>query len=98
MTRDRLGLRATDSRLGDDIETHGDEARKASPRADPFDRAFIDVQVENYSAWIDFIDTKLLPAAQRPDLRTELTEARARFEARLSRARALQTTRAKPKT
>lgn len=101
MTRDRLGLRATDSRLSDDIETHGDKelrTLKDSPRGDPFDRAFVDVQVENYSAWIDFIDTKLLPAAQTPDLRTELTEARARFEARLSQARALQTTLAKPKT
>ncbi len=101
MTRDRIGLRATDSRLGDDIEDVSDQKVKTlndTPRGDPFDSTFVAVQVENYTAWIDFIDNKLLPAAQTPDLRQELTEARARFEARLSQARALQSMLTRPRT
>lgn len=100
-TRDRLGLRSTDSRLSDDIENNSEQkinTLKEVAKGDPFDRSFIDVQVDNYSGWINFIDTKLLPAAQMPDLRQELTETRALLETRLNQAKELQSTLNKTKT
>lgn len=100
-TRDRLGLRSSDSRLSDDIENNSEQkikTLKEVAKGDPFDRSFVDVQVENYSGWINFIDTKLMPAAEMPDLRQELSEARAHYEARLNEAKELQSTLNKNKT
>lgn len=91
--RDRLGLRSSDSKLSDDIEGNSDQkldTLKEVPKGDDFDRSFVDVQVENYARWIDFVDNKLMPGAQMPDLRQELTETRAQLETRLNEAKKLQ--------
>lgn len=100
-TRERLGLRSSDSRLSDDIEGNSEQkikTLKEVAKGDPFDKSFVDVQVENYGSWINTIDSKLMPAAQMPDLRQELSEARKHFEARLNEAKELQSTLAKNKT
>jgi putative membrane protein len=100
-TRERLGLRSSDSRLSDDIEGNSEQkikTLKEVAKGDPFDKSFVDVQVENYGSWINTIDSKLMPAAQMPDLRQELSEARTHFEARLNEAKELQNTLSKNKT
>lgn len=100
-TRERLGLRSSDSRLSDDIEGNSEQkikTLKEVAKGDPFDKSFVDVQVENYGSWINTIDSKLMPAAQMPDLRQELSEARTHFEARLNEAKELQNTLSRNKT
>lgn len=99
--RDRIGLRSTDSRLSDDIENNSEqkvETLQQVPKGDPFDTSFVDVQVENYARWIDFIDTKLMPQAQMPDLRQRLSETRTLFENRMNQAKQLQQTLGKKKS
>src|SRR5690606_4641821 len=82
-TRDRLGLRKSDSRLADEIEGDADQKRKVLEevdKGDPFDKTYIDIQVDAHAMWINFIDTKLLPYAQMPELRVELNNFRSTLE------------------
>lgn len=93
--RDRLGLRSTDSKLSDDIEGDSDQkisTMKQIDKGDPFDRSFVDVEVQSNASVLEFIDNKLMPHAQMPDLRQELSTFRANIEAHVHSAKDLQST------
>lgn len=94
-TRDRLGLRKSDSRLADQIEDDAErqlDVLKKVDKGDPFDKSYVDIQVDSHKMWIDYIDTKLLPQAQMPDLRVELNNFRALLERHYDLARDIQST------
>ena len=56
-----------------------------------FDKAYIDAQVKEHTAILETMDTKLLPAVQNADLKTGLTAMRAKVDAHLKEAQAIQT-------
>lgn len=92
-TRDRLGLRKSGSRLADDIEGNSEQKFKVLEevdKGDAFDKAYIDIQVDAHAMWINFIDTKLLPHAQMPDLRVELNNFRSTLERHYNQAKEIQ--------
>lgn len=92
-TRSRLGLRKTDSRLADDIENNSKqkmEVLEKVDKGDPFDKTYIDIQVDAHQMWINFIDTKLLPQAQMPELRVELNNFRSTLERHYDQAKDIQ--------
>lgn len=99
--RKNMDLRSTDSKLSDDIENDHEQKRrtlKEVAKGDPFDRAYIDMQVEAHAAVLNFIDTKLLPYAQMPDLRSELNTVRSSVESHMNMAKDIQASLNKPKT
>jgi putative membrane protein len=55
-----------------------------------FDRAYIDVQVNEHQHVLDAIDNELLPNAKNADLRAELLDLRPRVQAHLTEARDIQ--------
>jgi putative membrane protein len=100
-TRDRLGLRKTDSRLRDDIKNDAKqkmEVLEKVPKGDDFDKSYVDIQVDTHAMWINFLDTKLLPHAQMPDLRVELNNFRATLERHYDTAKQLQASLTAPKS
>jgi putative membrane protein len=100
-SRKAMDLRSTDSRLSSDIEGDKEQKRKTLKevaKGDPFDRAYIDMMVESHAAVLEFIDTKLLPHAQMPDLRSELNTVRSSVESHLNMAKDIQSALNKPKT
>ena len=100
-TRDRLGLRKTDSRLADDIENDAKQKMKVLEEVDKgsgFDQTFIKMQADLHAMWINFIDTKLLPHAQMPELRVELNNFRSTLERHYNAAREIQASLTAPKS
>lgn len=94
-TRERLGLRESDSRLADQVEEDGErqlDVLKKIDKGDAFDKSYVDIQVDAHRMWIDHIDTKLLPQAQMPDLRVELNNFRAVLQRHYDLARDIQST------
>jgi putative membrane protein len=92
-TRDRLGLRKSDSRLASDIKDDSKQKYKVLEDVDKgevFDKTFVDMQVDAHAMWINFIDTKLLPHAQMPDLRVELNDFRSTLERHYNQAKEIQ--------
>ncbi|WP_394821676.1 DUF4142 domain-containing protein [Pendulispora albinea] len=55
-----------------------------------FDRTYMDAQVKAHRTVLDTIDTKLLPSAKSPDLRTMLQSVRAKVEGHLREAQDIQ--------
>jgi putative membrane protein len=99
--RKNIDLRSTDSKLSDDVENDHEQKRKTLKeiaKGDPFDKAYIDMQVEAHAAVLDFLDTKLLPHAQMPDLRSELNAVRSSVESHLNMAKDVQAALNKPKS
>jgi len=100
-TRDRLGLRKTDSRLRDDIKNDSKqkmEVLEKVEKGDPFDKTYIDIQVDTHAMWMNFIDTKLMPHAQMPELRVELNNFRSTLERHYNTAKELQASLTAPKS
>lgn len=100
-SRKGMDLRSTDSRLSSDIEGDMEQKRKTLKeiaKGDPFDRAYIDIMVESHAAVLDNIDSKLLPHAQMPDLRSELNTVRSSVESHLNMAKDIQASLNKPKS
>ncbi|HEY8376598.1 MAG TPA: DUF4142 domain-containing protein, partial [Nannocystis sp.] len=94
-TRERLGLRKTGSRLADEVEKNSKqsiEIMKKVEKGDPLDKSYVDIQVDAHRLWIEYIDTKLMPQAQMPDLRVELNNFRAVLERHYDLAREIQAT------
>lgn len=100
-SRKAMDLRSTDSRLSSDIEGDMEQKRKTLKevaKGDPFDKAYIDMMVEAHAAVLENLDTKLLPHAQMPDLRSELNTVRSSVESHLNMAKDIQSVLNKPKT
>ncbi|MCY1067033.1 DUF4142 domain-containing protein [Nannocystis sp. RBIL2] len=100
-TRDRLGLRKTDSRLRSDIENDAKqkmEVLEKVDKGDAFDKTYIDIQVDAHAMWLNFIDTKLLPHAQMPELRVELNNFRSTLERHYNTAKEIQASLTAPKS
>lgn len=100
-SRKAMDLRSTDSRLSSDIEGDMEQKRKTLKevaKGDPFDKAYIDMMVESHAAVLDNIDSKLLPHAQMPDLRSELNTVRSSVESHLNMAKDIQSSLNKPKS
>jgi putative membrane protein len=100
-SRKAMDLRSTDSRLSSDIEGDMEQKRKTLKevaKGDPFDKAYIDMMVESHAAVLENLDTKLLPHAQMPDLRSELNTVRSSVESHLNMAKDIQSTLNKPKS
>lgn len=100
-TRERLGLRRSDSRLADEIKSDSKQKKeilKKSSKGEPFDKTYVDIQVEAHRTWIEYIDTKLMPHAQMPDLRVELSNFRDTLQRHYDLARDIQANYPVPKT
>jgi putative membrane protein len=57
-----------------------------------FDKAYIAHEVDMHQKLLDNLDRTLIPAAQNADLKNALTQARAKVEAHLNRAKDIQGT------
>lgn len=91
--RGRLGLLSSDSRLRSDVKSDSDQKitkLKEIGKGDAFDASFVDTQIQSNTLILDFIDNKLLPNTQMPDLREELGTTRATVEGHMNAARDLQ--------
>jgi putative membrane protein len=58
------------------------EALKARQGAD-FDRAYLETETREHLSTLDQLDTKLIPSAQNPDLRSALQDYRSKIESHL---------------
>lgn len=88
-TRDALDLRATGSRLADDLERSAEQKLKTLKeidKGDPLDKAYIDTQVDVLASWLGAIDNQMIPYAQTPELRDELEQVRRLLETHYTRA------------
>ena len=63
---------------------------KAAPAAD-FNRDYVDTQVKEHQAVLDMLDQKLIANATNPELKSYLTEVRAKVASHLQHAKELQT-------
>ncbi|OFZ31071.1 MAG: hypothetical protein A2622_00250 [Bdellovibrionales bacterium RIFCSPHIGHO2_01_FULL_40_29] len=57
-----------------------------------FDRAYMDMQIERHRNMLTDLDQKLIPAAQKPELRDFLKTTRSHVQNHLSRAQEVQST------
>lgn len=55
-----------------------------------FDQAFIAREIEHHTKMIEAVETRLLPAAQNPELKSLLTELKPSLQTHLDQARALE--------
>jgi putative membrane protein len=79
---------ATSTMLASDASKLMDSL-KAATGAD-FDKTYIDAQVKEHMTLLEMLDTKLIPNAKNPDLKSELTSIRTKVAAHLKAAQDLQ--------
>lgn len=87
-----LGISPKQSSVSSQIKSAADDQsmRLDSMSGADFDRAYIDEQIKYYRMALDVFDKELLPEARDPQVRANLTEARARANAHLEEAQALR--------
>ncbi|HEY0133656.1 MAG TPA: DUF4142 domain-containing protein [Nannocystis sp.] len=78
------------TRLTTDAKSRVDTL-KGLEKGAAFERAYIDAQVEMHTTVLTAIDTQMLPGAQNPDLKAELTTMRTAVEGHLNMAKEIQT-------
>jgi len=82
-----------DSAQSKDIEKTAkakrDELKKLKGKE--FDKAYIDQQISMHQQLLDDLNTKLIPAAQSPDVKSYLEATKTHVQEHLSRAQAIQT-------
>jgi len=76
------------------LEQGGDAIRDSlkTRKGAAFDKAYIDNEVAYHEAVIGMLDTKLIPGAQNPELKSLLQNVRPSFEAHLEHAKKVQST------
>ena len=92
-------IEVKDNDLSKSVSTDGQarvETLKGTEKGAAFDKAYIDAQVEMHTAVLGALDTRMLPGAQNPDFKAELTSTRAAVEAHLNQAKEIQTALAAP--
>ncbi|HEX3344590.1 MAG TPA: DUF4142 domain-containing protein, partial [Polyangiaceae bacterium] len=87
------GLIPTPSETSSALESDANRATMMlrSQGGSTFDREYVDTQVKEHQAVLDMIDQKLVPDAQDAEVKTFLTEVRAKVAMHLRHAEELQT-------
>ena len=86
------GLKPSESAVSADIRVKASQELTSVELAQPeeFARAFIDAQVQQNEQMLELLNARLLPSAEEPQLRQELSKSRAVLERQLDEARDIQ--------
>ncbi|MBS1971353.1 MAG: DUF4142 domain-containing protein [Bdellovibrionales bacterium] len=86
-------VKPEDSTASRDLKSlaEGKEKELKNFKGKEFDKAYIDQQISMHQQLLDDLNTKLIPAAQSPELKTYLEATKAHVEKHLSRAQEIQT-------
>jgi putative membrane protein len=90
----RAKVKPADSTASKDFknmaQTHEKDLKKL--KGSEFDKAYIDQQVSMHKQILDDLNTKLIPTAQSPELKTYLEATKESVQKHLSKAQEIQTT------